>query len=72
MSSGTQKVGVGFCEALLIVFITLKLTDNIDWSWWWVLAPFWIPASLVLSIALFIVVLGRMGMFKYKGSFRRS
>lgn len=27
---------------LLIIFIVLKLTDLIDWSWWWVLAPLWI------------------------------
>lgn len=33
---------------LLAIFITLKLTDNIDWSWWWVLAPIWVPISIVL------------------------
>lgn len=27
---------------LLLIFITLKLTNNIDWNWWWVLAPLWI------------------------------
>lgn len=29
-------------DCLAIVFITLKLTDNIDWSWWLVLIPIWI------------------------------
>jgi hypothetical protein len=35
---------------LTVVFITLKLLDKIDWSWWWVLAPTWIPAALGLTI----------------------
>lgn len=36
-----------------VVFVTLKLTHTIDWSWWWVTAPFWGPAALVL--ALFVI-----------------
>ena len=38
--------GIGIAEALFLVFLTLKLTDNIDWSWWWVTSPLWIPISL--------------------------
>jgi MFS family permease len=34
--------GIGLGGALLITFIVLKLTDVIDWSWWWVLSPIWI------------------------------
>lgn len=34
-----------------LMFIGLKLTDNIDWSWWWVLAPSW-------GIGIFQIVLG--------------
>lgn len=34
--------GIGFVGLLTIVFITLKLTEVIDWSWWWVLSPIWI------------------------------
>lgn len=47
--------GVGFLGLLTIVFIVLKLTHTINWSWWWVLAPLWIPA--VLMIAILIVAL---------------
>lgn len=36
---------------LTIVFITLKLTHVIDWSWWWVLGPLWIPATVLLGLA---------------------
>lgn len=42
---------------LLAIFVTLKLTDNIDWSWWWVMSPLWIPiAFAVVCIAAFGVV----------------
>lgn len=33
--------GVGFLGLLTIVFIVLKLTHVIDWSWIWVLSPMW-------------------------------
>lgn len=42
--------GIGFLGALTILFIALKLTNVIDWSWWWVLAPLWIPVAVVLGI----------------------
>lgn len=35
-----------------IVFIVLKLTGVINWSWWWVTAPFWIPIVLVIIVLL--------------------
>lgn len=43
-----------------VVFITLKLTGVIDWSWWWVLAPFWIPlafAGVILVICALVVLI---------------
>ena len=40
--------GIGFLGALGIVFITLKLLKVIDWSWWWVLSPIWIPVVIFL------------------------
>jgi hypothetical protein len=45
-----------FALVLTLVFIVLKLTDQIDWSWWWVLSPLWIPLALVLSIAIIAIV----------------
>ena len=58
-SSTSTAGGVGFCGLLTIVFIVLKLTGVIDWSWLWVLAPIWIPtaiAVIVLLIFLAIVI----------------
>lgn len=44
--------GIGFPGLLALIFITLKLTHVIDWSWWWVLAPLWISLSLFFTILL--------------------
>jgi hypothetical protein len=41
---------------LALIFITLKLTGVIAWSWLWVLAPIWIPLVLVLIIAAIIAI----------------
>lgn len=49
-----QTWGGGFLGLLTLLFIGLKLTGNIAWSWWWVLSPLWIPFAIVLI--LFIVV----------------
>lgn len=44
-----------FNSILLLIFITLKLTNFIDWSWWWVLSPVWIP--LVLGLVFILPVI---------------
>lgn len=48
--------GIGFLGALTILFIALKLTNVIDWSWWWVLAPLWIPVAVVLGIIAIVAI----------------
>lgn len=48
----------GFLGFLTLIFITLKLCHIIDWSWIWVLAPIWIPLSIVLAIAAVVFVVG--------------
>lgn len=47
-NNSTTSGGIGFGGLLCITFIVLKLTHTIDWSWWWVLSPMWIPLSLVI------------------------
>nr|WP_296764013.1 hypothetical protein [Rhodococcus sp. (in: high G+C Gram-positive bacteria)] len=46
---------MGFLEALTLVFVVLKLTDVIDWSWWGVLAPLWVSAAIYLLILVGVV-----------------
>ena len=40
---------MNFLEGLLILFVALKLTGVIAWSWWWVLSPITIPLVVVLG-----------------------
>ena len=49
-----QSGGVGFLGLMFLIFMTLKLTGYITWSWWWVTAPLWGPP--VLLISLFVIV----------------
>jgi len=54
MSQPTVKVsvpGVSLATLLTVLFVGLKLTHYIDWSWWWVLSPLWIPFAVVLALA---------------------
>jgi hypothetical protein len=44
--------GLGLGMILFLIFMTLKLTGDIDWSWWWVTSPLWIPVLLVLGFAV--------------------
>lgn len=55
--------GIGFLGLLTIVFIVLKLVNVISWSWWWVLAPIWLPLAIALIAAgLFFGI----GVIQYK------
>jgi hypothetical protein len=54
--SESKTGGIGFSGLLTIVFITLKLTDYIDWSWWWVLSPLWIPFVVIVLVILLLAI----------------
>ena len=45
-----ESGGVGFFDLLALAFIILKLTNLIDWSWLWVLSPFWITAIIAAVV----------------------
>ena len=51
-----QFGGTSFTGLLFLVFLTLKLTNVINWSWWWITAPLWIPSAIIIGIALLVVV----------------
>ncbi len=62
MSSSSQSSGgIGFTGLLALIFITLKLTGTIHWSWIWVLAPLWIPAVIVIIV---LVIIGIVFLIK--------
>jgi hypothetical protein len=50
--SSSNSGGIGFVGLLTILFIALKLTNYIDWSWLWVLSPVWISAAILVFVAL--------------------
>lgn len=57
MSDSDSSGGIGFCGLLTILFIGLKLTDFINWSWWWVLSPTWIWVLMaIVIVSIFIIV----------------
>ena len=47
---------IGFFGLLQLLLITLKAFDKIDWTWWLVLAPTWLP--LLLFIGFMVVGMG--------------
>lgn len=53
--------GIGFLGILFIVFLVLKLTGFITWSWWWVTIPLWGP--FVLWFVIIFVFLGIIKLF---------
>ena len=55
-SSSESSGGIGFLGLLTIVFIVLKLTDVIDWSWWLVLLPAWGPITLLLLFLMLVLL----------------
>lgn len=55
-TSSSSSSGIGFTGLLTVLFIGLKLTHNIDWSWWWVLSPVLISIGLALVLALGVVL----------------
>jgi hypothetical protein len=54
-----ENNGLSLSAIVFIVLLTLKLSDVIDWSWWWITLPLWwmIPMVLLILIFALIVVL---------------
>ena len=55
--NSTSSGGIGLFPLMFLIFMTLKLTGYIDWSWWWVTAPLWggLAFLLVIGVVLAIV-----------------
>jgi len=55
--SSSSFSGIDFFGLLTIIFIVLKLTNYIAWSWLWILAPLWIPVTLLLLFVIFAAII---------------
>ena len=60
MDKKTKSGGMGIISVLTLIFVVLKLTGLIDWSWVWVLSPVWISGLLFVSILVIILIGGRI------------
>ncbi|MFA5366768.1 MAG: hypothetical protein WC333_02715 [Dehalococcoidia bacterium] len=40
---------------IFIIFLILKLTNVIDWSWWWVTSPLWVSVLIVPVLILLLI-----------------
>ncbi|KAA8750173.1 hypothetical protein [Paenibacillus sp. UASWS1643] len=49
--------GIGIFGLLGVLFVALKLTGVITWSWWWVTLPFWGGIALLLVIIAIITLI---------------
>ena len=63
--------GFGFFVMLCILFIALKLMNQIDWSWWWVMAPIWGPFAVVIAWLPVAYVMHRVSKWRDEGWWRR-
>jgi len=52
-----------FLLVLTLIFITLKLTGNIDWSWWWVLSPILIYIAI---LGVLLMIAGGLATYLHK------
>jgi len=64
--NSTSSGGIGFVGLLTVAFIVLKLTGVIAWSWWWVLAPVWIGAIIVVAILALALCVGLVAASKWR------
>lgn len=48
--------GIGLGGLLLVLFVALKLTGEIQWSWLWVLSPLWLPMGVLVGILALVAI----------------
>lgn len=59
-NKSTSSSGFSFTTVLFIVFLVLKLTHTIDWSWWWITSPLWIGWALILLIIIIVATISSL------------
>jgi len=48
---------IGLFGLMFLIFMTLKLTGYINWSWWWVTAPLWGGFALIFIVILIVALI---------------
>lgn len=50
--------GTAFSALLTILFILLKISKVIKWSWLWALSPLWIPSAIFCTLLILFIIIG--------------
>lgn len=65
-NSKTKKGVSGLCTIVFIIFLFLKLTGLVTWSWWWITSPLWLPiVALLIVVAIIGFLVSLMIVFEY-------
>ncbi len=59
--------GISLPVVVFVVFLILKLTGLIGWSWWWVTSPLWIVAGIILILTILYIVVFSLRYRKFNG-----
>jgi hypothetical protein len=59
-------INSGILTILFVVFLVLKLTGNIDWSWWWVTSPLWLPVAILFFVLGVLLMWGIIMLYSGK------
>lgn len=69
-----KKIGTIISVLLILmflVFLTLKLLGTIQWSWWWVTSPLWIPMALQVLVVIAGFIFGAITLLILKRKFNK-
>lgn len=75
MYDGNQNIsggGIGFAGVLFIVFLVLKLTHVVNWSWVWVFAPLWIDLVIAAIILAAVVIYEKIDDYMWDRRWRKK
>ena len=67
MSTNEKSLGIPWGMILFLLFLTLKLTGQIDWSWWWVTCPLWGPLAFCIVYPVGVAAL--LGAIMFSAEF---
>ena len=61
METNNNKITIGCISPLTVIiflaFFFAKIFDKIDWSWWWVVSPLWIPLAILIVICAIVAII---------------
>ena len=64
MENNISLLNIDSVELITIIFVVLKLTGVINWSWWWVLSPILISFSLLIVVFIIVLIIALVNKLK--------